>query len=560
MRVALYSRVSTDEQKQGGTIESQIKELENFAASRGHTVVEKYVDEGWSGSLLSRPALDALRDAAEQRVFEAVLINDVDRLSRDIANLAVVKRDLERKGVEVIFRKLPTEKGPLSDFMVNILGSFAEFERAMITDRTRRGRRYKVQERKLIIGNKPPYGYNYVKKDRDHGIEGHYEIHPEEARIVRTMYEWVANEGLSDRAVVRRLRELAVPARHGPWAWSSVHRVLTNETYVGITYYNKLEVVDGQQPSTRKRKNRYKTTVRRLRSRDQWIPIPLPSHVHIIERDLFDRVQSQRRLNRVFSPRNVKHFYLLRRVRKICGRCGWAYVGNPCHGHTYYRCGSRAMKPPGCGARDVPAKVIEALVWQAVEKAIQNPDLIIKQVRKLQESQVAEQTSAQVEVEQLQRELATLDQEEDRILAAYRTSVTSLRQFEKEIGGINERRFACEALLAKAKINAPPIRNETDLVRDITSWSTVTRRRLPALTDEQRQELLGSLLTEIVIHQDHIRLRGIIPGILEFPSQIVPTPSERHGHNPTSYSFGFLLILPSRTRVNSAVGGGGIHR
>jgi len=550
MRVALYSRVSTDEQKQGGTIESQIKELENFAASRGHTVVETYVDEGWSGSLLNRPALDALRDAAEQRLFEAVLINDVDRLSRDIANLAVVKRDLERKGIEVIFRKLPTEKGPLSDFMVNILGSFAEFERAMITDRTRRGRRYKVQERKLIIGNKPPYGYNYVKKDRDRGIEGHYEIHPEEARIVRMMYEWVANEGLSDRAVVRRLRELGVPARHGPWAWSSVHRVLNNETYVGITYYNKLEVVDGQQPSTRKRKNRYKTTVRRLRSRDQWIPIPLPSHVHIIERDLFDRVQSQRRRNQVFSPRNVKHFYLLRKVRKVCGRCGWAYVGNPCHGHTYYRCGSRAMKLPGeprCRARDVPARIIEPVVWQAVEDAVQNPDLLIEQVKKLQEGQVAEQASAQVDVDQLRHDLAALDKEEDRILAAYRTNVTSLRQFEKEIGGINQRRSACEALLAKANVNALAIPNESDLIRDITSWGMAARNRLAALTNEQRQEFLGNLVSEIVIHEDHIRLRGVIPGIVDLPRSIVPTSSRGHGHNAT-HAFEFKLTLAARSR------------
>ena len=125
MRVALYCRVSTDEQTQGRTIESQIKELESLAQARGYVVAEKYIDDGWSGALLSRPALDALRDDAGKHLFDGVLINDVDRLSRDIANLAVVKRDLEAKGVDVIFKNLPSDRSPLSNFMVNILGSFA---------------------------------------------------------------------------------------------------------------------------------------------------------------------------------------------------------------------------------------------------------------------------------------------------------------------------------------------------------------------------------------------------------------------------------------------------
>lgn len=555
MRVALYCRVSTDEQKQGGTIESQIKELEVFAASRNDVVVQKYIDEGWSGSLLNRPALDALRDAAEQKAFDALLINDVDRLSRDIANLGVVKRDLERKGVALIFRKLPAEKGPLSDFMVNILGSFAEFERAMITDRTRRGRRFKVQERQLIIGNQPPYGYTYVKKDRDRGIEGHYEIHPEEARMVRMIFEWVTNEGLSNRAVVRRLRELGLRARHGPWSRSTVHRVLSNETYAGITYYNKLEVADGQRPSTRKRKHRYSTTIRRLRPKVQWMPIPLPPDLHIINRELFERVQAERRRNEMFSPRNCKHFYLLRKVRKICGQCGSAWAGNPSHGRIYYRCGSRGMLPPReprCSTRDVAAETIEPVVWQAVVQAVQNPELIVEQVQTLQARRATEQVSAQVEITTLERELVALDQEEDRILAAYRTNVTSLRQFEKEIGTINARRAACEALVAKAKSAAPAIPPEREIRRGVRHWSATVRKRLTALTDEERQELLGCILTEIVIFDDHVRVSAMIPANTESTSGIVPTPSPWHGHNPAGYSFEVLLQLTVGRKVHAA--------
>src|SRR6266446_1825791 len=307
MRVALYCRVSTDEQTQGRTIESQIKELESLAQARGYVVAEKYIDDGWSGALLSRPALDALRDDAGKHLFDGVLINDVDRLSRDIANLAVVKRDLEAKGVDVIFRNLPSDRSPLSNFMVNILGSFAEFERAMIADRTRRGRRFKVQERKLIMGNIPPYGYRYVKKDRQRSTEGHYEVDPEEARVVRMMFSWVAEGGLSSRAVLRRLRELGIPSRHGRhWSWSSVHRVLANETYSGTTYYNKHEVTDSSRPP---RANAYvrQKTGRRLRDRTEWIAIPLPKKISMVPTETFESVQVQLQRNRAFSPRNAKY-------------------------------------------------------------------------------------------------------------------------------------------------------------------------------------------------------------------------------------------------------------
>src|SRR5260370_21307379 len=98
LRLAIYARVSTDEQREGQTIDSQIAELERFAAERRWVIAETYKDEGWSGAVLARPELDRLRDDAAKGVFNAVLINDVDRLARDVTHLGVVKRDLERTG------------------------------------------------------------------------------------------------------------------------------------------------------------------------------------------------------------------------------------------------------------------------------------------------------------------------------------------------------------------------------------------------------------------------------------------------------------------------------
>src|SRR5436309_6710599 len=185
LRLAIYARVSTEEQREGQTIDSQISELERFSREKGWVISRIYKDEGWSGGIMERPELDRLRDDAQKGVFDAVLINDVDRLARDVAHLGVIKRDLERKGMKVIFRKLPSETSPTYNLMVNILGSFAEFEREMIADRTRRGRRHKVETRKQYLGSNSAYGYRYIPKDRADGKEGILDAVPEEAAVVR---------------------------------------------------------------------------------------------------------------------------------------------------------------------------------------------------------------------------------------------------------------------------------------------------------------------------------------------------------------------------------------
>lgn len=96
LRVAIYARVSSEEQREGQTIDSQIAELDRFVHDQQLHLAGVYKDEGWSGGVMARPELDRLRDDAQKGVFEAVLINDVDRLARDVTHLGVVKRDLER--------------------------------------------------------------------------------------------------------------------------------------------------------------------------------------------------------------------------------------------------------------------------------------------------------------------------------------------------------------------------------------------------------------------------------------------------------------------------------
>jgi site-specific DNA recombinase len=369
LRVAVYARVSTEEQKDGQTIDSQIAELEDFAAANGWTVADAYKDAGWSGSIMARPALDRLRDDARLGRFEAVLINDVDRLARDVAHLGVIKRDLERQDLRVIFRKFPSEAGPMANLMINILGSFAEFERELICDRTRRGRRHKVERRKQYLGSNTAYGYQYRRIDRINGKPGRLSVEPREARIVRNVFEWVDAERLSASRIARRLNEQRIPPRKSAaWGKSSVLRILHNEMYAGVWHYNKFQCCEPRQHRTKATyRKRIKSSLRR-RPRAEWIPLELSKGLRLVERDRWERVHLRLRENMTFSPRNEKHAYLLKGLVQ-CGRCRSRCVGDSWHGRFYYRCSRRCKGLPA-----IREPQLEDLVVQAVKRKGIHPD------------------------------------------------------------------------------------------------------------------------------------------------------------------------------------------
>jgi len=234
----------------------------------------------------------------------------------------------------------------MSNLMVNILGSFAEFERELIIDRTRRGRRHKVEHRKQYLGSNTSYGYRYRRMDRINGKAGHLGVEFHEARIVRLMFEWVDAQGLSASRVARRLNEQRVPPRKSVvWGKSSVLRILHNEMYAGVWHYNKLQCCEPRKRRTIVAyQKRLKSSVRR-RPREEWIPLELPAVLQLVPRDRWERVQTRLRRNIAFSPRNEKHLYLLKGLVQ-CGGCGARYVGEAWHGRFYYRCSARCKKLP----------------------------------------------------------------------------------------------------------------------------------------------------------------------------------------------------------------------
>jgi site-specific DNA recombinase len=186
---AIYARVSSDRQKEERTIGSQLAALSEFSRNGAFTVPEQWIfqDEGYSGASLIRPGLERLRDLACEGTLEAILIYSPDRLSRKYAYQVLLVEEFARQGIEIIFIRSPKASTPEEHLLLQFQGMIAEYERAQITERTRRGKRFRAKSGLVNVLSGAPYGYQYIKKTET--SSAYYHVIEEEAEIVRTVFK-----------------------------------------------------------------------------------------------------------------------------------------------------------------------------------------------------------------------------------------------------------------------------------------------------------------------------------------------------------------------------------
>src|SRR6266498_1050984 len=204
---AIYARVSSDRQKENHTIASQTAALKEYASKNDYSVPAEWVfeDEGYSGSNMLRPGLEALRDLAAEGQIVAALVYSPDRLSRKYAYQVLLSEELSRCGVELIFLKAPVATTPEDQLLVQFQGMLAEYERAQIAERCRRGKRHRAQQGGVKGLSGAPYGYRYVRKSDTSAA--FYEVIEAEAKVVRMVFEMYTQQRLSINAIARLLNE-----------------------------------------------------------------------------------------------------------------------------------------------------------------------------------------------------------------------------------------------------------------------------------------------------------------------------------------------------------------
>src|SRR6266704_1114472 len=296
MRVALYARVSTEAQQARGTIGSQLEALRARAAVEGDEVVAEFRDDGYSGARLDRPGLDGLRDAAEAGVFEVVWCLSPDRLARACAWQVVVLDELGRLGVAVRFvDALALDDDPQVRLLTQVQGVIAEYERAKIAERYRRGKLWRSRAGE-VISWKAPYGYRRVP--RGPAGPAHLVVFEPEAQVVRRVFDDYVAAGLSMRQLTRRLNadRIASPTGKPVWGVATVGRLLRNQAYVGRAYYNRTELVPA--PTAGRRPTR-----QRPRPPTEWTAIAVP---RIVADDVFEAAQRVSREHSRCPERNLR--------------------------------------------------------------------------------------------------------------------------------------------------------------------------------------------------------------------------------------------------------------
>src|ERR671934_1687827 len=195
IQAALYARVSSAHQAEAHTVASQVAALRERIAADGLPLPEalQCIDEGYSGATLVRPALERLRDLAAAGAVDRLYVHSPDRLARKYAYQMLLVDEFQRAGVEVIFLNRELGRSPEDELLLQVQGIMAEYERAKIIERHRRGKRHAARAGAVNVLSGAPYGYRYVPKHAGGG-QARYEIVPAEARVVRQGFDWVGRD------------------------------------------------------------------------------------------------------------------------------------------------------------------------------------------------------------------------------------------------------------------------------------------------------------------------------------------------------------------------------
>ena len=516
---AVYARVSSDRQKEECTIGSQLAALSEFARSGAFTVPEQWIfqDEGYSGASLIRPGLERLRDLASEGTLEAILIYSPDRLSRKYAYQVLLVEEFARQGVEIIFIQSPKASTPEEHLLLQFQGMIAEYERAQITERTRRGKRFRAKSGLVNVLSGAPYGYQYIKKTET--SSAYYHVIEEEAEVVRTVFKLYVKDALSINAIARWLNDHQIPTRKRKSLWerTTVWAMLRNPAYKGRACFGKTRSVE-RQKITRPLRKRGGFSARCCAHqecfRDQWIEIAVPA---LVSEDVFELAQERLQYNKRHSPRRTIEPTLLQGML-VCKNCGYAYYRTSTRTSKrklyYYRClGSDDYRYPQgrvCPNRPIRQDYIDQMVWEQIVELLSNPELvrteIHRRIKEIQNSNPAKQRKGL-----LAKQLRRVKNSIQKLLDAYQEDLLQLEELRDRMPQLRKREKTLQAELASLDYALADQQAVLRLGDNIEHFLRQLRKTADTLNVVERQKVLRLVVKEILVDDETITIKHSIP-------------------------------------------------
>jgi site-specific DNA recombinase len=517
---AIYARVSGARQKEEQTIGSQIEELNKAAESWGLEVPDEWIftDEGYTGATLVRPALERLRDLAAQVPVDVVLCYSPDRLARKLAYQTLLIDEFNKAGTEVRFLKARKIETPEDELLLQFQGMFAEYERAQIVERSRRGKAYRARAGMVNVLGGAPYGYRYIR--RSDTSEARYQIVEDQAAVVREMFRRYSEDQVAIADLVHWLSAQDIPSPTGKPRWdrSTIWGMLRNPAYAGRAAYAKTGRVEGTPAINRIARRQGRQVSRhpltRPRPQQDWIEIPVPA---IIDEDTFAATARRLEDNRRFAARNTKEPSLLMGL-VACQSCGYAYYRTSTRTAKrkiyYYRClGSddyRYEHGRICTNMPVRADYLDELVWGQVTALLADPTLVQAELDQ-RLAQLRAANPATSERARLERELVRTTKGIERLVNAYQEELITLDELRARTPDLRAKQASLRASLDSLQAQLLDRDTYLKLAEDLESFLARLHDQADTATIEDRQKVLRSVVKEILVGPERVIVRHTIP-------------------------------------------------
>ena len=558
---AIYARVSSARQAKDETIGSQLAALRDHAVNNRLDVPEDWVfaDEGHSGATLVRPGLEAVRDLAAQGCLDVVLVYSPDRLARKFAYQALLIEELARCGVRAEFVKGPRGDSPEDQLLVQFQGMFAEYEKAQLAERYRRGKAWRAKSGSVNVLSGAPFGYRYVRKTPESGAR--YEVVPHEAALVTEMFRRYADDGASIADLRRWLTGQGVRTRTGKERWdrSVIWGMLRNPAYAGTAVFGKTQAVHEPAGLNRTARLAGRTVPRQVRvedrPREEWTAIPVPA---LVDEDTFDRVQQRLAGNKRFAARNTKVPSLLQGLA-ACASCGYGYYRTSTTTSSgkkiyYYRClGSDDYRYQGgrvCGNKPVRADYVDAVVWDHVAGLLSDPALIRAEIdKRLERARTSDPVTKKRG--QLTQALAKTSASIAAMVTAFSEQLLTIDELRARMPDLRARETGLKDQIAALDVQAADRDAYLKLADDLHGFLGKLRANSATATTQDRQRVLRALVQDVLVGPEKLTIRHRIP---------VREPSSGGSHHDTTDTEGDMResSLLRWGRDHPALGGPGL--
>ena len=480
-KVALYCRVSSDEQKERDTIENQVEILNTYIELKdGLNVYKEYLDNGITGTIAfeQRPAGKSLIEDASKGLFDTVLVWKVDRFGRDTLTGLSTVEILRKYDIEIISVTEPFDLNtPTGRFQFITYLNMAELERNNILDRMFLGATRAAKKGKWLGGIVP---YGYVKNN------GFLEIEPKEAEVIKTIFKLYIDEGLSTLNIAVYLNNLNVPSScsigkcnrsdsiTGKWRSGSVLRIISNTTYKGVHYYGK-------------RGTRRKELIKR--------EVP-----QIVSEEIWEKAQKVKESNIIMSKRNMKNReFLLRKLIK-CEHCKKTFYGITYKDRSsVYSCAGKKSvntKVLGykCSNLNINADLIEETVWNKCLHILKNYDYYINQINLKSDN---EDDNLLEDLNKFKKNLSDKNLEKNNILSLFRKGIINETELDEQLKDIRKEEENIGKLISSFENKIESYSHKDMLINEMSRKLKIYHDKLDNLSIEDKYEIVKLFVKSI---------------------------------------------------------------